>query len=126
MVKLKEKGFKKGMLYMSKKAKFLIIGAILITLLIIVVILINKTNIIGETATKLQQADGITVIPTMRDTITTDSSWCGTFQLVWNDMKNDVVKNDVIFTPQEEMVDNLNKEEFTQDMLSDEYYFKIF
>lgn len=29
----------------------------------------------------------------MRDTITTDSSWCGTFQLVWNDMKNDVVKN---------------------------------
>ncbi len=78
---------------MSKKAKFLIIGAILITLLIIVVILINKTNIIGETATKLQQADGITVIPTMRDTITTDSSWCGTFQLVWNDMKNDVVKN---------------------------------
>ena len=126
MVKLKEKGFKKGMLYMSKKAKFLIIGAILITLLIIVVILINKTNIIGETATKLQQADGITVIPTMRDTITTDSSWCGTFQLVWNDMKNDVVKNDVIFTPQEEMVDNLNKEEFTQDMLSDEYYFKIY
>ena len=126
MVKLKEKGFKKGMLYMSKKAKFLIIGAILITLLIIVVILINKTNIIGETARKLQQADGITVVPTMRDTIATDSSWCGTFQLVWNDMKNDVVKNDVIFTPQEEMVDNLNKEEFTQDMLSDEYYFKIF
>lgn len=111
---------------MSKKAKFLIIVAILIVLLIIVVILINKTNIFGKTATKLQQTDGITVVPTMRDTLTADSTWCGTFQLVWNDMKNDVVKKDVIFTPHEEMVDNLNKEEFTQDMLSDEYYFKIY
>ncbi|MBO5349441.1 MAG: hypothetical protein J6A89_06465 [Clostridia bacterium] len=111
---------------MNKKAKILIIVAILIVLLIIVVTVINKTNIVGKTATKLQQADGITVVPTMRDTITADSSWCGTFQLVWNDMKNDVVKKDVIFTPQEEMAENLNKEEFTQDMLSEEYYFKTY
>ena len=111
---------------MNKKAKCLIIIAILIVLLIIGLIVINKTNIVRKTATKLQQADGITVVPTMRDTITADSSWCGTFQLVWNDMKNDVVKKDVIFTTQEEMAKNLNKEEFTQDMLSDEYYFKIY
>lgn len=58
--------------------------------MIIGVIVINKTNIVGKTATEFQQ--GITVVPTMRDTITADSSWCGTFQLVWNDMKNDVVK----------------------------------
>ena len=111
---------------MNKKAKILIIVAILIVVLIIGVIVLNKTNIVGKTATKLQQADGITVVPTMRDTITADSSWCGTFQLVWNDMKNDVVKKDVIFTPQEEMAENLNKEEFTQDMLSEEYYFKTY
>lgn len=111
---------------MNKKAKILIIVAILIVLLIIGAIVINKTNIVGKTATKLQQADGITVVPTMRDTITADSSWCGTFQLVWNDMKNDVVKKDVIFTPQEEMAENLNREEFTQDMLSEEYYFKTY
>ena len=111
---------------MNKKAKCLIIVAILIVALIIGVIVINKTNIVGKTATKLQQADGITIVPTMRDTITADSSWCGTFQLVWNDMKNDVVKKDVIFTPQEEMAENLNREEFTQDMLSNEYYFKIY
>lgn len=126
---------------MNKKAKILIIVAILIVLLIIGVIGISKTidesdeigeideidEIIAEkTDTKLQQADGITVVPTMRDTITADSSWCGTFQLVWNDMKNDVVKKDVIFTPQEEMAENLNREEFTQDMLSEEYYFKTY
>ena len=110
----------------NKKTKILIIVAISMILLIIGLIVINKTNSVGKTATKLQQANGITVVPTMRDAITADSSWCGTFQLVWNDMKNDVVKNDIIFTPQEEMANNLNKKEFTQDMISDEYYFKIY
>ena len=69
---------------------------------------------------------GITIVPTMDDKITTDSSWCATFQLVWNDMKNEIVKTDVVFNPQLEMVENLNKESFTEDMLSDEYYFKIY
>lgn len=111
---------------MTKKVKILIIVVILIILCIIGMIVINKTNILGKKATKLQQESGITVVPTMRDTITADSSWCGTFQLVWNDMKNEVVKKDIVFTPQEEMAKNLNKEEFTQDMISDEYYFKIY
>ena len=111
---------------MSKKVKILIIITVLIVLLVIGVIIISKINIGEEESSKLQKTNGITVVPTMRDEITSDSSWCGTFQLVWNDMKNDVVKKDVIFTPQEKMADNLNKEEFTQDMISDEYYFKTY
>ena len=62
----------------------------------------------------------------MLDDIFEDSAWCATFQLVWNDMKNEVVKQDVIFNPQEIMAENLNKEEFTEDMLSDEYYYKVY
>lgn len=108
---------------MSKKIKILIICAILI-LLIVVGIAVNKANIFGKKATKLEMADGITVVPTMNDTITTDSSWCGTFQLVWNDMKNEVVKKDIVFNPQLEMVENLNKEDFNESMLSEDYYFK--
>lgn len=77
----------------------------------------------GETI-KLEQTTDITIVPTMQDKITADSSWCGTFQLVWNDMKNEVAKKDIIFTPQEKMAENLNKEEFTEDMISEEYYFK--
>lgn len=111
---------------MIKKIKVLIIIVILIILFIIGMIVINKTNILGKKATKLQQESGITVVPTMRDTITADSSWCGTFQLLWNDMRNEVVKKDIVFIPQEEMATNLNKEEFTKDMISDEYYFKIY
>ena len=62
----------------------------------------------------------------MNDTITNDSSWCGTFQLVWNDMKNEVVKQDVILNPQLDMVKNLKKEDFNETMLSEDYYYKIY
>ena len=41
-------------------------------------------------------------------------------------MKNEVVKKDIVFTPQEVMAENLNKEEFTEDMISNEYYFKTY
>ena len=73
-----------------------------------------------------QETDEMTVVPTMSDVITTNSTWCGTFQLVWNDMKNKVVKKDIVFNPQIAMAANLNKEEFTEEMLSDEYYFKAY
>lgn len=56
---------------MNKKAKILITVAILIVLLIIGVIVINKCY--KKKATKLQQTNGITVVPTMRDIITADS-----------------------------------------------------
>ena len=64
------------------------------------------------------------VVPTMLDEISDNSSWCGTFQLVWNDMVNEVVKKDVFFSPQEKMAQNLNKQGFTEDSLSNEHYYK--
>lgn len=111
---------------MKKEKKCLIIITILAVLLIVGIIIINKTNIFRKTATKLQKTEGITIVPTMRDTITSDSSWCGTFQLVWNDMRDTVVKKDIIFNPQEKMAENLNKKDFTEDMISEEYYFKTY
>lgn len=74
----------------------------------------------------IKQTEGVTVVPTMSDIIAADSSWCGTFQLVWNDLKNEVVKTDIVFQPQLEMVKNLNKEDFNETMLSEDYYFKIY
>lgn len=111
---------------MSKKTKILIICGILIILIVVGIIAVNKANIFGKNKSKLEVADGITVVPTMNDTITTDSSWCGTFQLVWNDMKNEIVKKDVVFNPQLEMVDHLNKEDFNESMISEDYYYKIY
>lgn len=108
---------------MKSKKMIILIIAIVVVLAIIGIVLINKK---GNKATNLEKTSGITVVPTMNDKITDDSSWCGTFQLVWNDMKNEVVKKDVVFNPQLDMVKNLNKEEFNESMLSEDYYFKIY
>lgn len=100
--------------------------SLLIGIVIILFIVINKVNVFGNKVTKLQSVAGITVVPTMNDKITADSTWCGTFQLVWNDMKNEVVKKDIVFNPQLDMVKNLNKEDFNESMISEDYYFKIY
>ena len=68
----------------------------------------------------------INVVPSLKDEITADSAWCATFQLVWNDLKNELVKQDIKFIPQLEMVENLNQETFTEEMISSEYYYKNF
>lgn len=77
----------------------------------------------GE-VTDYSQTEGITIVPSLRDEITADSAWCATFQLVWNDLKNEYVKQDVEFAIPNEMMKNLNQETFTEDMISDEYYYK--
>ncbi len=111
---------------MNKKVVTLIVLVVLIVLCTIGYIIVKKTNLFNDEYIKPAQASGITVVPTMNDIITADSSWCGTFQLVWNDMKNEVVKQDIVFNPQLDMVRNLNKEDFNETMLSDEYYYKIY
>lgn len=81
---------------------------------------VNNTN----NDMNVSQTSNISIVPTMQDKIIGDSSWCGTFQLIWNDMKNEIVKQDIIFKPQEKIVENLNKEEFTEKMISEDYYYK--
>ena len=67
---------------------------------------------------------GIATVLTLEDEVTEDTIWCGTFQLIWNDLKNDLAKQDIIFSPQLKVVENLNKETFTVNDLSDKYYYK--
>lgn len=102
--------------------KKILIFIIVINLLLVAVFMVGKKG----KGTKLEKTRGISIIPTMSDVISADSSWCGTFQLVWNDMKNEIVKKDIELDPQPEMVKNLNKEEFKETMLSDEYYYKVY
>jgi hypothetical protein len=52
--------------------------------------------------------------------------WVGTFNLVWNDFMNDVVKGKVEFEDgKSELANELNKQSFTSDQLSENSYFKI-
>ena len=66
------------------------------------------------------------VLTSIDDKVVGDSMWCGTFQLVWNDMVNEVVKKDVVFSPQLEIVKNLNKQTFTNKQLSPNSYYSKF
>ena len=74
----------------------------------------------------IPKSDNISVVPTMNDKISKDTSWCGTFQLVWNDMIQEVVGQDVKFEEPLEMVENLNKQDFNENSISEEYYYKKF
>lgn len=71
-------------------------------------------------------SENIETVATLEDEITSNSVWCGTFQLVWNDMVNNVVKQDVVFTPQKQIVENLNKQTFKEDQISEKDYYKTY
>ena len=75
---------------------------------------------------ELKETKGVEVVPTVSDKISKDTSWCPTFQLIWNDFKNDIVKEDIKFNERLDILDNLNKEDFTKNDISDEYYYKIY
>lgn len=108
------------------------LGSIIIVVVIVLIVGVTtvmfakgKDADIEKKEKKVKTTD-VTVVPTLIDPVSKNSCWCGTFQLVWNDMKNKVVKCDVVFTPQEEIADNLNKETFTEEMLSEDHYYKTY
>ena len=66
------------------------------------------------------------IILSLEDNISDNSAWCGTFNLIWNDLKNDLAKQDIVFSPQLEVVQNLNKGTFNTSYLSENSYYKIY
>ncbi len=122
---------------MENKKVNIVLFIILIIIIIAIVVLIGKYNDqIAEKAQDIIQNtivpvftsdnDNIKVIPTLEDKVTGNAVWCGTFQLTWNDLKNEIVKQDIEFSPQLECADNLNKSTFTADMISDADYYKTY
>ena len=66
------------------------------------------------------------VVMPMFSTETNDLNkvWVGTFQLVWNDLMDNVVKAPIEFTDgPSNLAEELNKQEFTKEMLSDSSYY---
>lgn len=102
---------------MKKKIIIIVILLVVILCLVYFSILKNKRNI--------KDTEGVVVLPTMNDKLSGDSTWCGTLQLVWNDMVDELLEGNI---PKEEsgVIANLNKMDFTTMMISEEYYYKKF
>lgn len=112
----------------------IILFIVLILMIITIVTLIGVYNKeIAEKAKEIQElitqsslksTEGITVVPTMEDEISANTLWCCTFQLVWNDLKDELAKQDIVFDEQVIQAENLNKSQFNTNMISDDYYYK--
>ena len=66
------------------------------------------------------------ILPTMESkSDALNQVWVGTFQLVWNDLVNELVKNPIEFKGYKSvMAEELNKQSFTVEDLSDSAYYK--
>lgn len=84
----------------------------------------NKMSWLNKVARKSDW--DLHVLTSIDDEVVGDSMWCGTFQLVWNDMVNEVIKKDVEFNPQLKILKNLNKQTFTNKQLSPNSYYSKF
>lgn len=73
-----------------------------------------------------QQTESFEILPTM-DSVSRAKNqvWAGTFQLVWNDMINEMLKRPVEFENYKSITaENLNKQQFTSDEISANAYYK--
>ena len=142
---MEEKGAQK-----SKLFNVIAVGLIVVMLIACIILFcVNKYNskthrqevledleeILLDKPAENKQKDNssdVQVVASLEDEITTNSAWCGTFQLVWNDMVNNVVKRNVKFLDGDNLevaqriADNLNKQTFKEEQLSEKDYYKIF
>ena len=127
----------------EKKITVVLIAIIFILLIILIIVARNfytqekekqelynnsiSTEAINNQEDQKEEIErNIAIVPTMQDEISENSAWCPTFQLVWNDMQNELVGGNVKFQEPNVMVDNLNKQAFKDSDLAEEYYYKNF
>jgi len=100
---------------------------------IIIAVLCINVLLIGGVYATIKIIENFTGKVEMTPTYTSEISaidsnkvWVGTFNLVWNDFMNDVVKGKIEFKDGEsELANELNRQSFKVDQLSDDSYFKI-
>lgn len=111
---------------MKKKVVLIIIFIIAVILLVSILIISRKGK--NEVTNTRYNPEDVTIALTLEDKIdkSNNAMWCGTFQLIWNDLRNDLAKQDIVFTPQPEVVENLNKGTFNTSKISDKSYYKIY
>lgn len=109
---------------MKRKAGVLIICLIIVGLGVAFFMNISRKQNKNISEEIIKSTEGITTALTLEDKIQDNTIWCGTFQLIWNDLKNDIAKQDIVVNPQLDVINNLNKETFTTKDISEKYFYK--
>lgn len=99
---------------------------IIVSILAIIVIGIMALYFYKKSRSNNNYTTSNDVILSLEDRISDDTIWCGTFNLIWNDLKNEIAKQDIVFNPQLEEVKNLNKGTFSTKDLEDTSYYKAY
>ncbi len=74
-----------------------------------------------------KEDDGkLDIVTSLEDTIDDDAAWCGIFNLIWNDLRDEIAKQDIVFAVQNEVVKNLNKGTFTVKDIAEASYYKTY
>ncbi len=66
------------------------------------------------------------LVLSLEDKFKKDAVWCGTFNIIWNDLRDELAKKDIewIMYPKDSILNNLNKGTFTTKELSNNSYYK--
>lgn len=80
----------------------------------------------GQISERIEDDGKLNIVTSLEDTIDEDTVWCGIFNLVWNDLRDELVKQDIIFAESNETVENLNKGTFTVEHISEDSYYKTY
>lgn len=69
--------------------------------------------------------EDVEIVPTLISNVENNTIWCGTFQLIWNDLQEEV-GSDIVFLDdmENQMVLDLNQRTFTENDISGNYYYK--
>lgn len=116
----------KKVIGMNKKVLITIIAIMILILIGAIVFWIQTEPIVKEDKREDITNTKISVVTSLEDEISYNTVWCGTFNLIWNDLKNDIVKQNIILNPQLVMVENLNKGTFNTSQISEDSYYKVY
>lgn len=64
----------------------------------------------------------LNIVTSLEDKIDDNSIWCGTFNIIWNELKENS-NSEITTNPEKEQVTNLNKSTFTKEMLDIKSYY---
>ena len=100
---------------------------ILLLILLLLIVGCGKKNNKDEEKENVEKVNyekaKLNVNTSLDDEIKENTIWCGTFNLVWNVLKEEYVGGDVIVNVPSAQVDNLNKSTFTKKNLDDNSFY---